>query len=70
MNGNPGKIKYLIAAYTIPIIYITIAYGIFWVLDLGVFTGNIPANIIVFIVMGTVLSIMFALEEEISGEVF
>jgi membrane protease YdiL (CAAX protease family) len=67
---KPGKIKYLIAAYTIPIMYITIAYGIFWVLDLGVFTGNIPANIIIFIVMGTVLSIMFALGEEIGWRGF
>lgn len=42
---KPGKTKYLILAYFIPIFYCLIVYGIFWLSGLGAFTGELPSNV-------------------------
>lgn len=67
---RPGKVKYLIAAYLIPIFYSVIAYGIFWITGLGTFTGILPSNIILFVVVGTFTCLVSALGEEIGWRGF
>lgn len=67
---GPGKVKYLIFAYTLPIIFCIISYGIFWLFGLGTYNGNLHSNIIVFVVIGTINGIISALGEEIGWRGF
>ncbi|MGZ7067731.1 MAG: CPBP family glutamic-type intramembrane protease [Methanobacterium sp.] len=67
---GPGKIKYLILGYIIPIVYAIIAYGLFWILGLGTFTGDLPNNIILFVIVGTISGVISALGEEIGWRGF
>ncbi len=56
---KPGKVKYLVIGYAIPLVYATISYGIFWILTSGTFTGNLPQyNLIYFVLMGTLTTIL------------
>lgn len=56
---KPGKVKYLVIGYAIPLVYATIAYGLFWILTSGTFTGNLPQyNLIYFVLMGTLTTIL------------
>ncbi|MGC9516194.1 MAG: CPBP family intramembrane glutamic endopeptidase [Methanomicrobiales archaeon] len=67
---RPGKIRYWIIAYTLPIITSIIIYGIFWLSGLGTYTGDLPGNIIFAIGLGTVNNIISALGEEIGWRGF
>lgn len=65
-----GKIKYLIEAYIIPIIYAFIAYGIFWIVGVGTFTWNLPQNLILFVIIGSISTVIPVLGEEIGWRGF
>lgn len=67
---RPGKAKYLLIAYFLPIVVSLISYGIFWIFGLGTFNGNVPSNLIFLIVIGTVSGIISALGEEIGWRGF
>jgi membrane protease YdiL (CAAX protease family) len=67
---KPGKVKYLIFAYIFPIIICLISYGIFWLFNLGTYTGNLHSNFILFLVTGTIGGIISALGEEIGWRGF
>lgn len=67
---RPGKVKYLIAAYAIPIIYSVVAYGLYWFLSSGSFTGKVPSNIILLVIVGTLTCALTALGEEIGWRGF
>lgn len=66
----PGKIKYLVIAYTLPIITSIIIYGIFWLSGLGTYTGKLPNNLVMAIVLGSISNIILALGEEIGWRGF
>ncbi len=56
---KPGRVKYLVMGYAIPLVYATIAYGLFWILTSGTFTGKLPQyNMIYFVLVGTLTSIV------------
>lgn len=66
---KPGKLKYLILAYIIPIIYCIVSFGIFWIV-FATFNGKIPNNILLIIIVGTITGIISVLGEEIGWRGF
>jgi len=44
LGWAPGKIKYLVLGYLLPIVYAGIAYGIVWVTGLGAYDGTAAAE--------------------------
>jgi membrane protease YdiL (CAAX protease family) len=44
LGWSPGKIKYLVLGYLLPIVYAGIAYGIVWVTGLGAYDGTAVAE--------------------------
>jgi membrane protease YdiL (CAAX protease family) len=64
---GPGKIKYLIYGYVIPLLYTTVAYAIIWLTGLGKFNGGdgIFSTILSGATLGVLQAMLLALGEEI-----
>jgi len=58
---RPGRVRYLAIAYLLPIIYCGVAYGLAWLTGGGAFTGNWPAYLPIFLVVGTLGGVISAL---------
>jgi membrane protease YdiL (CAAX protease family) len=62
---RPGWVRYLAIAYLLPVAYSAVAYGLAWLAGAGSFTGNWPAYLPIFLVVGTLSGALSALGEEI-----
>ncbi|AXV37561.1 MAG: CPBP family intramembrane metalloprotease [Methanobacteriaceae archaeon] len=68
---RPGKVKYLIGAYSIPLIYALISFGVFWILNPGTLKGGIdPIGVLMAVISGTLTCVLTALGEEIGWRGF
>lgn len=68
---RPGKIRYLVGAYFVPLIYALISFGLFWILNPGTLKGGIAmVNILLTVLYGTLTCFLTALGEEIGWRGF
>jgi membrane protease YdiL (CAAX protease family) len=73
LGWRPGKARYLMIAYCLPIVYGLLSYGAVWLTGLGkVNTSLVPSwvYLIGFATLGVVLSLLSALGEEIGWRGF
>jgi membrane protease YdiL (CAAX protease family) len=69
---GPGKIKYLIYGYVIPLLYTTAAYAIIWITGLGKFNGGdgFISTLLSGATLGVLQTMLLALGEEIGWRGF
>ncbi len=71
---KPGKLKYLITGYLIPLVGGLIVYGAVWLIGLGDFSNEMGTNIFLHLVraatIGIIFSMLTALGEEIGWRGF
>lgn len=65
-----GKTRYQVLSYFLPIGYAAVIYTVVWIVGLGGIDREFTTNIVSFIVVGTVLSSVAALGEEIGWRGF
>lgn len=67
----PGKIQFPLLGYVLPIAYATVAYGVVWLTGFGAFdSSRFHTSPLRFIALGTVLSLISALGEELGWRGF
>ncbi len=68
---RPGPPRYALLAYALPLAYASVAYGVVWLLGLGTFDGSrFHTNVAYFVVVGSLLSLLSALGEELGWRGF
>jgi membrane protease YdiL (CAAX protease family) len=69
---GPGKIKYLVYGYVIPLLYTTLAYAVIWLTGLGRFNGGdgLFSTILSGATVGVLQAMLLALGEEIGWRGF
>jgi membrane protease YdiL (CAAX protease family) len=65
-----GKTRYQLWSYLIPVLYVSVAYGIVWTTGLGGFSGVKLGYLVIIVTAGTVTSCLTALGEEIGWRGF
>jgi membrane protease YdiL (CAAX protease family) len=66
-----GHPRYLLLAYTLPIAYALVAYGVVWLSSYGAFDGSrFHTSIPRFLLLGSAMSVMSALGEELGWRGF
>ena len=70
IGWRSGKIRWLGAAYLLPILYTGLAYGIIWIFGFGGINPNYKFNAFKIIIYGTLFNIAFAAGEEIGWRGF
>lgn len=67
----PGRSRYALLGYALPIVYASIAYGVVWLTGFGALdSGRFHTSPLRFIALGTVLSLSSALGEELGWRGF
>jgi membrane protease YdiL (CAAX protease family) len=65
MGWGWGKTRYQALSYLLPIGYALVAYGIVWLVGLGGISRGFSVNPLRFVALGTLMSCLYALGEEI-----
>lgn len=64
------KIKYILMAIAVPVLYLGVTYGLYWIIDGKAFTGSLPEGSAPMLLVGIVTSLIGAAGEEIGWQGF
>ena len=70
LGFNRCKLKYIVAAYLLPLVYIGIPYVIYWITNPGTLQFKMSINFWVMVILGVPISMITALGEEIGWRGF